>query len=128
MKKFAAVVAVFALAIGVVSLVPAAASAIDLLPDTTCHSRAADAPACDPDGSDNITGTDGIIQRATNLISIVAGIAAVIGIIIGGFMFVTAGGDSGRIGTAKKTITYSVVGLIIIALARTIIVFVISRV
>lgn len=127
MKRLLVLFAALALAVGVVSLVPAAASATELL-DPACQGRAADAPACDPDGSDNITGPDGVIQKAANLLSIIAGIAAIIGIIIGGFLFVTAAGDSGKVSSAKKTITYCVVGLIIIALARTIIVFVISRV
>ncbi len=128
MKKLAALALTLALALGVVSLVPATAAAVDFFPGSNCQGRAANATGCDPSSNDTITGTNGIIMRATTLIAIIAGIAAVIGIIIGGMMFVTAAGDSGKISTGKKTITYSVVGLVVIALARTIIVFVISRV
>ncbi len=127
MKKLLLLVVALALAVGVASLVPEPAAATELL-DPACQGRAVDATVCDPDGGDTITGPNGIIQKAANLVAIIAGIAAVIGIIIGGFMFVTAAGDSGKVSTGKKTITYSVVGLIIIALARTIVVFVISRV
>jgi hypothetical protein len=38
-------------------------------------------------------------------------------IVIGGIMFLTAAGDPGRIGTAKKILTSVVIGLLIIFLA-----------
>jgi len=86
-----------------------------------------DAVACSG-RDDNITGTDGIILQAAGLIAIVAGVAAVMAIIVGGVMFITAAGDSSKISTAKKTIAYAVVGLIIIFLARTIVAFVVRNV
>ncbi len=85
-------------------------------------------PLCGANGSDNISGTNGIILRAASLLSIIAGITAVIMIMLAGIMFVTAAGDSSKISTAKKTLTYAIVGLIVIVLARTIVIFVVSRV
>lgn len=43
-----------------------------------------------------------------------AGVAAVIFLIIGGIKFITSGGDQVKAGQAKKTITFAIVGLVII--------------
>ena len=128
LKLPAIFVALAILSVSVVAFLPQAVSAVDLFPDVTCQGQGANSPACTADDKDNITGPDGVLARATTLIAIIGGIAAVIGLIIGGFQFVTSSGDSGKIASAKKTITYSLVGVVVIALARTIIVFVISRV
>ncbi len=83
---------------------------------------------CGNNSGDNITGTNGVILKAASLLSIIAGIAAVIMIMLAGFMFITAGGDSSKVSNARKTLAYAVVGLIVIVLARTIVIFVVSRV
>lgn len=119
-----ALAGVFALAILVN---PQPALAVNFFGDA-CNGAGSGAAACSGSGADNISGTDGIILRAAALISIVAGIAAVIVIMIAGIMFITAAGDSGKISTAKNTITYAVVGLVVIVLARAIVVFVVSNV
>ena len=63
----------------------------------------------------------------TNSIQWVIGISsivAVIFIIYGGISFITSSGDPNKIKRAKDTITYAVIGLIIVALAEAIILFV----
>jgi hypothetical protein len=109
--------------------VPQAVSAIDFLPSGSGDPCAVqpDAVACSG-RDDNITGTDGIILQAAGLIAIVAGIAAVIAIIVSGIMFITAAGDSNKISTARNIIIYAVVGLIVIFLARTVVVFVVKNI
>lgn len=74
-----------------------------------------------------LTGPNGIIRKATVLVARIAGVAAVIIIMIGGFMYITANGDSGKITEAKNTIIYASVGLIVIVSAQTIIIFVLSK-
>jgi hypothetical protein len=118
--------AVAAIALAVV-IVPQSASALDFF-GGACSGAGSASAACSGNGNDNISGKNGIILRATELVSIIAGIAAIIVIMIAGIMFVTAGGDSNRISTAKNTIIYSVVGLVVIVLARTIVIFVVTRV
>jgi hypothetical protein len=58
----------------------------------------------------------------------VAGIVAVIAIIIGGIRYASANGDSGQIQAAKNTILYAVVGLVVIIMAAAITQFVIQNV
>ena len=63
----------------------------------------------------------------TNSIHWVIGISslvAVIFIIYGSILFITSSGDSNKIKKAKDTITYAVIGLIIVGLAEAIVLFV----
>jgi hypothetical protein len=68
-----------------------------------------------------------LITNIVNILSIIVGIVAVVMIIIGGFKYITSGGDSGSITSAKHTIIYAIVGLIIVALAQVIVRFVLSK-
>jgi hypothetical protein len=55
------------------------------------------------------------------------GFVAVIMIIIGGLKYVTYSGDSSNINSAKNTILYAVVGLVVVALAQIIVKFVLAK-
>ncbi|MEK7603352.1 MAG: hypothetical protein AAB459_03860 [Patescibacteria group bacterium] len=70
---------------------------------------------------------DGIIVKATNIVAYIGGIAAIIIIMVGGFSYVMSSGDSSKINKAKDMILFALVGLVIIVFARTIIVFVVSK-
>jgi hypothetical protein len=59
---------------------------------------------------------------------IVAGIVAVIVIIVGGIRYTTSGGDASGVKAAKDTILYAVVGLVVIIMAAAITDFVIKNV
>ena len=102
--------------------------------DSVCQ-NAPNSPTCQQNASQNGKTTDpavNTIRTAANIIAIVAGIAAVIMIIIAGFQFVTAGGaspgqrsgDPNKIKSARATLSSALVGLVIIALAWTIVTFV----
>src|SRR5947209_3253133 len=67
-----------------------------------------------------------IATSAVNIFSWVVGIVAVIMIIVGGFRYITSGGSSDKIGSAKNTLIYAIIGLIIVALAQFIVHYVIS--
>jgi amino acid transporter len=53
------------------------------------------------------------------------GVAAVLIIIYGGFLWMSAGGDPEKVGKAKKIITQAIIGLIIILLSYSLTMFVI---
>lgn len=69
-----------------------------------------------------------VIAAVVNILSWLVGIIAVIMIIVGGFRYVTSGGDSGSTTTAKNTIIYAIVGLVIVAFAQFIVQFVLTKV
>jgi hypothetical protein len=78
--------------------------------------------------TDNTTSTvQNLAKEIVNIFSIIVGAASVVMIIYGGFRYITSGGDSSRVGNAKNTLIYAVVGLIIVALAQVIVQFVISK-
>lgn len=68
------------------------------------------------------TATD-LILRIVQILLAIAGLVAVIFLIIGGFRYITAGGNEETSESAKKTITNAIIGIVIIILA-----FVIVRV
>jgi hypothetical protein len=82
------------------------------------------------DGAGCAGGASGLaktIKTIVNILSTIVGIAAVIMIVVGGFRYVTSGGDSGNISSAKNTIIYAIVGLIIVALAQAIVRFILGE-
>jgi hypothetical protein len=62
------------------------------------------------------------------VVAIIAGISAVIMIILSGFRYVTSGGDTQKIASAKNTLIGAIVGLVIIVVARGIIVLVLKSI
>ncbi len=55
----------------------------------------------------------GIIQKIiTFLLGFVGGLSVLM-IIVAGIMYITSGGDEGRVDTAKKWLTYAIVGLVV---------------
>ena len=66
----------------------------------------------------------GLIQKIINLLLIVIGIIAVIMIIIGGIKYTTSNGDQAQVTSAKNTILYAVVGLVVAIMAYAIVNFV----
>jgi len=58
---------------------------------------------------------------------VIVGIAAVIMIIVGGFRYITSGGNDASVTSAKNTILYAVIGLIVVALSQLIVRFVLGK-
>jgi hypothetical protein len=83
---------------------------------------------CDTSQSTGVTsGIERIAKDAVDIFSIIVGVAAVIMIIYGGFRYITSGGDSGKVGNAKNTLVYAIVGLVIVALAQLIVHYVLTE-
>ncbi len=81
-------------------------------------------------GCDDSTGSGSVqnaIKVAVTILSWVVGIAAVVVIIFGGFRYITSGGDSTKVGSAKNTILYAIIGLIIVAMAQVIVRFTLNK-
>ena len=72
--------------------------------------------------SDDENVTD-LLTRVINILLALAGLVAVIFLIVGGFRYITAGGNEEAAESGKKTITNAIIGIVVIILA-----FVIVRV
>lgn len=68
-----------------------------------------------------------VINAVINILSWVVGIISVIMIIVGGFKYVTSGGDSGNVQSAKNTVIYALVGVVIVAISQTLVKFVLNE-
>ena len=81
-----------------------------------------------PTGLPNTHITAGqVLSNGLNIVYLVAGIIAVVSIILAGFKYVTSAGDPAAITKAKNTILYSIIGVVVILLAFTVTWFVIGR-
>jgi hypothetical protein len=69
-----------------------------------------------------------LIKKVINILSVIIGAVAVVMIIIGGFRYVTSGGNAESTKSARQTIVYAIIGLIIVALAQIIVHFVLNSV
>ena len=72
------------------------------------------------------TSVDTVIDTIVNVLFLLVGLLAVIMIIVSGIRFVTSSGNSGAVESAKKTLLYSVIGLIVALLAYAIVNFVLD--
>lgn len=76
-------------------------------------------------GSSN-TSVGDIIKSIVNILLFIIGAVSVIMIVIGGFKYVVSNGDSSQVKSAKDTIFYAIIGLVVAILAYAIVNWVIS--
>lgn len=69
-----------------------------------------------------------ILKKIINILSVLVGAIAVIMVILGGFRYVTSAGSEKGVESAKKTILYALIGLVIVALAQVIVHFVLNNI
>jgi hypothetical protein len=78
--------------------------------------------------SNGVNKVNHILRHIVNLLSAIVGVVAVIMIIVGGFRYITSGGNDTSVTGAKNTILYAIIGLIIVALAQVIVRFVLDKI
>ena len=83
-----------------------------------------DATSCTGTG---VSTFDKYVKFALNFLSIIVGLAAVIMIIVAGLRYVTSSGKEEGVKTAKNTILYAIIGLVVVALAQIIVRFTLSK-
>jgi hypothetical protein len=125
MKRIKLILASLLFLLALMPTVPAFA-ATDLFHDA-CKSKGSDqSAACQQNGSNPLTGTNGTLTKVTKLIGFIAGAASVILMLVGGIMYVTSDGDPGKVQSAKNTIIYAAVGLVVIGVSGGIIILVLN--
>lgn len=75
----------------------------------------------------NPSSLDTTVHDIINILSLVVGIAAIIMIIVSGLRYITSAGDAEKVKGAKRGLLYALVGLVIVALAQTIVHFVLTE-
>jgi hypothetical protein len=125
MKKLRIIIATI-LAGTVLLLTPAVALAqkVDPLVEA-CAQGAQQSSLCQEVKSGNpLVGTDGVITKATQLVSMAVGAVSVIMIIVGGLKYIMSSGDPANTASARNTILYAIIGLVIAIAAQAIVLFV----
>lgn len=69
-------------------------------------------------------GDDSMFKRITDVMLFIIGAISVIMLIVGGIRYVVSGGDQGAVQSAKNTILYAIVGIIVAILAYAVVNFV----
>jgi hypothetical protein len=120
-----------ALILAVVFIVPSKIHAQDVDPANptgkVCQAAGATGAACETKSDDPITGSNGVLKKAITLVTMAVGVISVIMIILGGYSYVMSNGDPQRIASARNTILYAVIGLVVAASAQFIVGFVLSK-
>lgn len=80
------------------------------------------------DAKSTTTSKESLITTIVNTLLYIAGIVAFIFVLVGGIKYITSTGDPRRTQTAKDTLLYAIIGLIVTLIAFPIAGFVIHRV
>ena len=125
-------VAAFGLLVLAPVAVPSVVSAQANIQDNLCAGAEFDPELNATDCEESTAGAgedvDDFIADVVNILSLIIGSVAVIMIIIGGFKYITSNGNDSNVASAKNTIMYAIIGLVIVALAQFIVRFVLSRI
>ena len=71
--------------------------------------------------STKITSIGGLIQSIIEWVLTFAGALAVIAIVYSGIMYITAAGDAEKAATARKNLTWAIMGIVFVILALVIV-------
>ncbi len=110
-----------ALLLGIFLFTPSAHAAVPFFKDV-CQLNGQESTVCE-DASQGQTanplyGPRGIITVVVNMLSLVVGVAAVIGIIVAGTKYLTSASNPEEANKARELVIYAVVGLILAAAAQ----------
>lgn len=123
MKKFFVAMAVsLSVLFGVSNVTFAVAPGIDAPRNEVCEGITGGG-GCTAAGGNDISR---VLKAVLNILSWIAGVAAIIMVIIAGLKYITSGGDSSSIAGAKQALIYALVGAIIVALAQVLVRFVLG--
>lgn len=130
MKKVILAFAAFMLMFTVFAASTARANAqINVFPE--CEKLSADElkknPICSAT-KDKLFGKDSIWNNILNFFTYIVGAVSVLMIIIGGIRYTTSNGDSTQITSAKNTVLYAVIGLVLAIMANAIVNFVLTNI
>lgn len=79
------------------------------------------------DQPERLDGSEGMFKRITDVMLFITGAVSVIMLIIGGIRYVVSNGDAGAVTSAKNTILYAIIGIIVTILAYAVVNFVIAQ-
>lgn len=123
MKKITHIVSSLAVVIGLSlgAAAPAYADPVDVFKGDACRGNTS---VCGNAGSRDVYD---ILGNVIKILLTIGGIVSVIMIIVGGIRYTTSTGDASTINSARETILYAIVGLVVSLMAFAIVSFVLGR-
>ena len=94
---------------------------------SVCENNAGSSVCVGSQNKDPLFGPNGVLTKVIQILVMICGVASIFMVIIGGFKYVTSTGDPAKVNSAKDTILYAVIGLVITIIAQGIVVFVLKR-
>lgn len=125
-KGFQALLIIPAIALSILATDTLSASLANAACDVTGGIAGGAGCAQGKDQQSDLFGQNGIFKTITDVLLFIIGAISVIMLIIGGIRYTTSNGDSAAITTAKNTILYAVIGIIVSLLAYALVNFVIT--
>ncbi len=80
---------------------------------------------CKP--AEGATNVNTVISTGLRLFQVIVGLIAIIMMITAGLRFITSSGDPTKVASARNTILYAAVGIVVVAMSQVIIQFVLNR-
>lgn len=101
--------------------------AVGLTPSQTavCNGSGSTAAATSCNNSGPSVPT--IIKNAINVFSVIIGLIAVVMVMVSGLKYMTSQGDANAVASAKNTLIYAIIGIVIAVLAQVIVKYVLNR-
>lgn len=125
MKKIASYIVVLALAaIATVAIPHTVLAAVPVFQNCAANTDTAICKAT----SDQLFGPGSVWSIILNTIIYVTGAISVLMIVVGGLRYTISNGDQGNLTSAKNTILYAVIGLVLSLMGYAIVNFVLSRI
>ncbi len=116
-----------AFVLGLSLFVPVAVSAATNCTDDLSVANGANC-AKGNDQPDELFSETGLFKKVTDILLFITGAIAVIMLIIGGIRYVVSGGDQNAVTSAKNTILYAIVGIVVVFLAYAAVNFVATQI
>jgi hypothetical protein len=116
-------ISALAVSLGLMGSVAAPVGAINVF-DDSCTGSNARTSVCRARSQDD---ANSLIRDVIRVLLFIVGTVSVIMIIVGGIRYTLSNGDAGQIKSAKDTVLYAVVGLVVALLAYAIVNFVVAR-
>lgn len=134
MKKTLYILAVF---IAMCIVTPAAMAQVEFRPSSTdvnnvggCDGAAANSPVCQDinDTGNPLFGPEGILTTVAGIFGVITGVISVFMMLIAGLRYINSSGDPQKTATARKTIIYAAVGVVVSVVAGVGVRFILSKV
>lgn len=113
------------LGLSTATMAPVDAAACDKPNSSACKALGGANKTTDPD--DRKKTVPGAFKTVVNILLFVIGAVSVIMIVIGGIRYVTSNGESSALTSAKNTILYAIVGLVVAIFSYAIVGFVLKQ-